>query len=415
MHKRPPRVESRPDESAVVNAPVSPILARLAKLFGRKTQPALLPPPRPLGPLAWLHVSGQGHAAAALALARQLVAEHRIQVLVTGLEGDAPIAGIMTAPTPTDTSAAVQAFLAHSAPQVIVLIGATLRPVLIAQAKAQKCPVILIEAQTPVLLPRSNPLRFGALRRAALMLHAIMTVDEASARAFRKLGAVNVTRLGRMQQGSQALQHNEPERAALASIFATRPVWLAVDVPQIEEGAVIAAHRAALRLSHRLLLVLVPQDISRAAALAADLEQSDGWIVARRDLEQDPDPETAVYIADAGQEYGLWYRLAPVTFLGGSLFGAGCARSPTEAAALGSAIIHGRKVGAYGQDFGRLGAALGAIPVSSANDLAEALADLLAPDRAARAAHAAWAVTSEGAEAIDRIVHITARLAKGQA
>jgi 3-deoxy-D-manno-octulosonic-acid transferase len=395
--------------------PAQPVFDMLAKLFGRTRQALALPPPRPSGPLVWLHVSTPDHSAAALALARQMVDEHGLHVLITGLDDAPNDSRVMTARAPKDTAAHVQAFLAHTAPQVIVLIGATLRPVLIAQSKAQKCPVLLIEAEAPVLLRGSNPLRFGALRRAALMLHAIMTVDEASARTFRKLGAVNVTRLGRMQQGSQALPYNEPERAALASVFATRPVWLAVDVPQVEEAAVIAAHRAALRLSHRLLLVLVPQDLSRAAALATELEQSDGWIVARRDLEQDPDPETAVYIADAGQEYGLWYRLAPVTFMGGSLFGAGCARSPMEAAALGSAIIHGRKVGDYGQAFGRLGAALGAVPVSSAPDLAEALADLLAPDRAARAAHAAWAVTSEGAEAIDRIVQITARLAKGQA
>ena len=53
--------------------------------------------------------------------------------------------------------------------------------------------------------------------------------------------------------------------------MATRPVWLAVDVPAAEEAAVIAAHRAALRLAHRLLLILVPQEAARAADLAAQI------------------------------------------------------------------------------------------------------------------------------------------------
>jgi 3-deoxy-D-manno-octulosonic-acid transferase len=146
--------------------------------------------------------------------------------------------------------------------------------------------------------------------------------------------------------------------------------------------------------------------------LAQMMEDSDGWIVARRDLEQDPDPETSVYIADYGQEYGLWYRLAPTSFMGGSLLGAGCARSPMEPAALGSAIIHGRKVGGYGAEFGRLGAALATSPVGTPLELAEAVADLLAPDRAARLAHAAWVVTSDGAEAVERIVQMAVQLAR---
>ena len=48
--------------------------------------------------------------------------------------------------------------------------------------------------------------------------------------------------------------------------------------------------------------------INIAASLAASLEKDEGWIVARRELDQEPDQGTAVYIADAGQEYGLWYQ-----------------------------------------------------------------------------------------------------------
>ena len=45
-------------------------------------------------------------------------------------------------------------------------------------------------------------------------------------------------------------------------------------MPQAEEAAVIAAHRAALRLSHRLLLILVPEQAARAEALAERVEES---------------------------------------------------------------------------------------------------------------------------------------------
>ncbi len=365
-------------------------------------------PARPLGQLVWLHLADASHHAGAEVLAQRLRADHGLQVVMSG--GDlGPGKNVIAAPE--DTLPAVQAHLAHFAPQVIVFLGATLRPMLIAQAQAQQVPMVLVEAGAPRLLRGSDRWFIGLKRQSVLAFHAVMTADETSARDYRRLGAANVTRLGRMEGSSLALPHNEAERSALAAQFATRPVWLAVDVPQAEEAAVFAAHRAALRLAHRLLLIFVPQDLSRAPELAARLEADEGWIVARRDADQEVDPETSVYLADAGQEYGLWYRLAPVTFMGGSLFGAGCARSPMEAAALGSAIIHGRKVGEYGSIFGRLGAALGAAPVSTAEELAEFLADLLAPDRAARLAHAAWAVASEGAEVTERVVQIAAHLA----
>jgi 3-deoxy-D-manno-octulosonic-acid transferase len=132
--------------------------------------------------------------------------------------------------------------------------------------------------------------------------------------------------------------------------------------------------------------------------LAEELEAIEDWGVALRRAEQYPDSETQVYIPD-GSEYGLWYRLAPVTFLGGSLAGDGCARNPMEPAALGSAILYGPNAGAYGPAFGRLGPARAARMVGSGGDLAAALGDLLSPDRAARQAEAAWTIASEGAEA----------------
>lgn len=341
-------------------------------------------------------------------LARRLQDDHGIQVLQTGTanaHGMAP---------PDDTADACAEFLTHWHPDAIVLTEGELRPALLRAAQARGIPALIVDATEPALLRRVDAWLPGLARGAVKSLDAVIAVDEVSARSYRKLGAGDVTRLGRMEAGSMALAYHEPERAALAALFATRPVWLAVDISASEEAAIIAAHRAALRLSHRLLLILIPDDPARAADLAAQMEQAEGWIVARRELDQDPDPDVAVYIAEGGAdsvvEYGLWYRLAPVAFMGGSLLGGGCARSPMQAAALGSAIIHGRKAGAFGADFGRLGAALGAVAVSTPAELCDVLAELLAPDRAARLAHAAWSVASEGAEVTDRVIETILRL-----
>ena len=109
-------------------------------------------------------------------------------------------------------------------------------------------------------------------------------------------------------------------------------------------------------------------------------------------------------VVDSPAEYGLWYRLAPVTFLGGSLAGSGPLRNPMEAAALGSAILHGPKTGDYGSIFGRLGAARATRAVGTAAELGDALGDLLSPHRTARLAQSAWAVASDGAEVTEKLL-----------
>jgi 3-deoxy-D-manno-octulosonic-acid transferase len=191
-------------------------------------------------------------------------------------------------------------------------------------------------------------------------------------------------------------------------------VWLAASLPEAEEAAVIAAHRAALRLAHRLLLIVVPETADRADALGRQMEEAEGWTVARRATDQEPDPETEVYLADTASEFGLWYRLAPLTFLGGSLYGAGCQRDPFEPAALGSVILHGPRHGDWSASFARLNEARATRPVATASDLAEALGDLMSPDRAARMAQGAWSVTSAGADETDRLVALLRdRLAAG--
>src|SRR5690606_18817778 len=107
-------------------------------------------------------------------------------------------------------------------------------------------------------------------------------------------------------------------------------------------------------------------------------------------------------------EMGLWYRLAPVCFLGGTLLpGPGLApRHPFEPAALGSAIIHGPATQVHGAEWGQLDGASAARLVMDAAELSSAVADLSAPDQAAALAGVAWSVSTGGAAVLARIAEI---------
>src|SRR5258706_548025 len=57
-------------------------------------------------------------------------------------------------------------------------------------------------------------------------------------------------------------------------------------------------------------------------------------------------PSTQLYLADTMGEFGLFYRLAPVAFIGKSLTASG-GHNPVEPALLGAAILSGPAVGNF--------------------------------------------------------------------
>lgn len=382
----------------------------------RESAPQPPRPARPSGRLIWVHVPNPDDASPLLELARRLAHDDGLYVVITCQSPLILPDGVLQDHPPQDTAADAKAFLLHWRPELAILADGELRPALLSEIESQSIAVIMVQARAPYLLRTREGWYPGLARSVLQRIPHILALDEPAARSFRKAGALPkaVRVAGRMEDQSAVLPHTEAERVAMAELLATRPVWLVAGVAEAEYDAIIAAHRAALRLSHRLLLIVVPQEAHQALALAQKLEREQGWNVAQRAIDQDPEPEVEVLVADSPAELGLWYRLSPIAFLGGSLLGAGCLRDPLEAAALGSAVICGPKAGAHDAAFARLTAGRALRTVGSAGELADALSELLAPDRAARLANAAWSVASDGAEVTEGVISLVHRLIDGE-
>jgi 3-deoxy-D-manno-octulosonic-acid transferase len=386
----------------------SPLGLKLYNLGNRREGPAKISerPERPAGRLVWLHAPNAEQASPMMALARRLIEVDGMTVVLTSPVDLPARTGTILQPPPEDLPAEVRTFLDHWRPELAVFAEGELRPVALHECGDRRIPLILANGKAPTLLRERDSWYPGLMRSALGRISTVYAVDEAAARAFRKAGAAlaSVAVTGRMEEESAVLSCLEAERSALAKLLAARPVWFAAGLVEAEEAAVLHAHRAALQQSHRLLLILLPESAERTEPLAQHLEEDEGWSVARRLHDEEPDEGVEIFVVDNPAECGLWYRLAPISFLGGSLNGRGPTRNPMESAALGSAIIHGPRVEPFGPVLSRLGAARAARAVASPGDLADALGDLLFPDRAARLAQAAWSVASDGTEVTDRIV-----------
>ena len=70
------------------------------------------------------------------------------------------------------------------------------------------------------------------------------------------------------------------------------------------------------------------------------LASSQGLRVSRRSVDPTIRPDTEIYVGDTVGELGLFYRLAPVAFIGGTLIPHG-GQNLLEAAKLGCAVVHG--------------------------------------------------------------------------
>jgi 3-deoxy-D-manno-octulosonic-acid transferase len=210
--------------------------------------------------------------------------------------------------------------------------------------------------------------------------------------------------LGPLESAPAALSHFEDERLEIAKMLGSRTIWFAADTNISEIPRLAKAHHQASRRAHRLLLILSLRDPSEGVATAIALSDA-GFSVALRSADEEPDEATQVYVADTEGELGLWYRVAPITYLGGSLSGGSC-RDPFEAATLGSAVLHGRYVHPYGAQIARLDEANACVALRSFAELGSTVETLLSPDKAAQIVHAAWDVTSRGAEVTNRLAEV---------
>ncbi|KKL76382.1 hypothetical protein LCGC14_2045470, partial [marine sediment metagenome] len=311
--------------------------------------------PRPEGQLLWVHLGPGATPDGALSLMPGLRGDYPgLDMLITG--GQADIPDTLTQEPPIDAPGIVDRFLDHWQPDVGLWIGADHRPVLLARARDRGIPIGLADFDPSTLRPRNAAGMLRDLSRFEFVL--------AVSPPPKSWQADHVEAPGRLRPVPRPPACSSADYDAFRATLGTRPVWLAIGVHEDEIGALCQAHRLASHLSHRLLMIVVPADPDKGDAIAARIA-ADGWVVSRRATDDDPADETQVYVADTEDEEGLWFRIAPITFMGQTLGGTQAGVDPFGPAALGSAVLHGPAISGHADHYDRLHAASAAMAVTS--------------------------------------------------
>ncbi|SEW44950.1 3-deoxy-D-manno-octulosonic-acid transferase [Cognatiyoonia koreensis] len=316
--------------------------------------------------------------------------------------------------TPTTQRNTRQFIFAHR-PIAVLWVGGLLDQNILAPCHAVDLPIVVLEGSASMLDGPARGWLPGRGRSHLAKLHAVFLKDMRDRSAFVQAGVPDhvIQIAGSLGDSSTVLPYRESDRRELAEVLGTRPVWLAAETQPEDVEMLCQAHREAARRAHRLLLIIAPTQPGSGRAIA-DTCRAAGLNTSLRSAGAEPEESTQVYLADDDDSMGLWYRIAPITFLGGT-FNSGARDDPFHPAALGSVTIHGPAQGKYQERFRKLMSVDATLQIMTPAALGEAVAQLLSVDKAAAKANAGWDITSRGAATAALVSAILQHLIDGEA
>jgi 3-deoxy-D-manno-octulosonic-acid transferase len=369
--------------------PLAPALLRLRERQGkedltrRQERLGQASVARPPGRIAWFHAASVGETIAILPLMNQLIeARPMLSILLTtGTVTSAQLAAERLAPgmfhqyVPLDSPSYVASFLDHWRPNLAVFTESEIWPNLVLGTAARDIPMALINARMSKRSFHRWRRHPGIARPLFSSFELVLAQNSTLARRFGELGARRTLAVGNLKVDAPAPPVDAAKLEQLRNELKGRALWLAASTHEGEDQKIIEAHCLLRRDLPDIFTVIVPRHPERGARIGAML-QAAGLSASRRSLGELPNPDGDAYVADTIGELGTFYKLAPVSFVGGSLVEHG-GQNPIEAVRLGSAVLTGPHWQNFRDTYQTLLSHKGAIEVRSASEIASAAHNLL--------------------------------------
>jgi 3-deoxy-D-manno-octulosonic-acid transferase len=339
---------------------------------------------RPQGRLLWFHAASVGESVSVIPIINEIKLKYpSLNFLITTgtvtsskiLKGRLP-KDVIHQYVPIDRQASVRRFLSHWRPDVAFFVESELWPNLIIETHKTGCTIIQLNA-------RISAHSFSKWKKYPDIIEAMLACvslsiaqSEVDKERIDKLGAKKSISLGNLKFEAPALPADPTETGKVLSMIGSRNIWLAASTHSGEEEIIAKAHKKIKLYVPDLLTIIVPRHSNRGEDIASTLKAK-GLIITQRSKEKEIlKPDTDIYLADTMGELGLFYRLAGIVFMGGSLIPHG-GQNPLEAARLDCAILSGDNFQNFKKVYKEMIEEHAAIIVTNVDELAQTVIELI--------------------------------------
>lgn len=282
---------------------------------------------RPEGRLIWLHGASVGESISMLPLINRLLELYPdIHIMVT--TGTTTSAEVMAKRLPErafhqylpiDNPSFTTRFIRYWQPTIALWFESEFWPAMLSSIKRKNIPLILINGRiSNKSFKRWQQFEF-IIKELLDCFTACLGQSEEDAYRLRVLGAKDAMCLGNLKYAGLPIPVDQEKKAELLRQIGDRPLWLVSSTHNDEEFK-IGRFLKDLQSKHPGLLTLIaPRHPNRGVEIKEKLQADYGLNVALRSANEPITAQTEVYVADTIGEMGIWYELAPIVFIGGSL------------------------------------------------------------------------------------------------
>lgn len=339
---------------------------------------------RPEGKLFWFHGASVGESISMLPLIQKLLEKYQdAHVMVT--TGTVTSADIMKKRLPErafhqyiplDNPLFTSRFIKYWHPDVVLWFESDFWPAMLSSIKRKNIPLILINGRiSNKSFKRWQQFDFISKELLGCFTFCLGQSEEDAYR-LKALGAKESGCLGNLKYAALPLPIDQAKKKDILEQIGDRPFWLVSSTHHDEEFKIGRFIKKLQDIKPNLLTMIAPRHPHRGAEIQEKLSSEYGLNVALRSKGEKITKETDVYIADTIGELGIWYNIADLVFIGGSLIPHG-GQNFIEPCRDRAAVVVGPHMFSFTDAINRAKKADAIIQVNDVIDLEEELVKLI--------------------------------------
>ncbi len=338
---------------------------------------------RPDGKLIWFHGASVGESLSMLPLINKLLENYPDAhiMVTTGTVTSAEVMGKRLPERafhqyiPIDNPKFVSRFIKHWHPDLVLWFESDLWPALLSGIKRKNIPLILVNGRiSNKSFKRWQQFDFISKELLGCFTYCLGQSEEDAYR-LRVLGAKDSMCLGNLKYAGINPPVDAEKKAEIMEQIEGRPLWAVSSTHNDEELKIGKFLKRVIEKVPGLITIIAPRHPNRGPEIQEQLNEL-GLKTALRSKGEKISKTTDVYIADTIGEVGIWYDMAPIVFIGGSLIPHG-GQNFMEPSRFRDAVLVGPHMHNFTDAMNRAKKADAVIQVNDVVELEEALLQLL--------------------------------------